>query len=121
VFLNTITETAGRAEIVLEWELMGEDYIVTLKGGREHIGAAAVGMYDDNKGISTSSVISLPGHREEGIALEAARKISSCTHRTTVFMAGIHLDDITGEEINKIVEVSDIIVDRFIKYLEENV
>lgn len=119
--MNKITQTIGKAELVLEWELMGDDYIVTLKGGREHIGAVAVGMYDAGKGISTSSVISLPGHREEGISLNSARKISSFTQRTTVFMAGIHLDDITGEEINKIVEASEDMVDKFIEFLEENV
>ncbi|MFP4654918.1 MAG: hypothetical protein ACLFMM_04480 [Methanohalobium sp.] len=119
--MNKISQNIGRTELVLEWKLMGEDYIVTLKGGREHVGAVAVGLYDAGTKISTSSVISLPGHREENIALNSARKISSYTHKTTVFMAGIHLDDITREEIDNIVETSEDIVDRFIELLEENV
>lgn len=115
--LQTIKQNAGRMELVLERIMVGNDFIITLTGGNEHVGAAAVGMYDKKSGRASASVISLPGHRDDGIALDCARCISAITMTATVFIVGIHLDDITKNEICEIIAASKQMTNKFIDSL----
>ncbi len=117
-FLFRITRKVGRAELILDAKKLGDDYLLTLMGGKEHAGAVAVGVFDEKSRRASSSVISLPGHREEQIALQGARHVSKATRQTTVFIVGIHLDDITPEEIMDTVSVSDEMVKSFITFYE---
>lgn len=113
-----ITRKIGRAELVLDAKELGEDCLLTLMGGKAHAGAVAVGLFDEKSKRASSSVINLPGHREEQIALQGASLVSKATRKTTVFVAGIHLDDITPEEIRDIVSVSGEMVKSFITFYE---
>jgi hypothetical protein len=110
-----------RTELVLEWSEIGNDLVVTLEGGRKHVGAVAVGHYDKKSGDASSSVITLPGHRDDEIALYGARRVSACTKTATVFIVGIHLDDITVDEITEIVDFSKQMINRLIESLKERV
>ncbi len=116
--LFQIMRKAGRIEILLEAKQIGEDYLLTLTGGREHVGAVAIGLFDEKSQRTSSSVITLPGHREEQLALQGARQVSKATKRTTVFVAGIHQDNISPEEIMGIVSVSEEMVASFIDFFE---
>ena len=111
-----ITRKAAKIEIILEVKEIGKDYLLTLRGGREHIGAVAIGLFDKESERASSSVITMPGHREEQLALQGAREISKATKRTTVFVAGIHQDNISPEEIKEIVSVAEGMVKDFIDY-----
>ncbi|MDR2944726.1 MAG: hypothetical protein LBU81_06585 [Methanosarcinales archaeon] len=96
------SKTIGRLTLQLEGNEVGSDLLVTLTGGQAHIGAAALAYPDKETGRITVSVLSAPGHKEEEIALAGARFISGETKKTVLFAAGIHLDDISAEEINEI-------------------
>lgn len=109
----------SRGELVLEQRIIGEDLVISLTGGKGHIGAVAVGYYDRIPGHASSSVITLPSHRDDAIALDAARRISSVTHSTTVFTAGIHFENITAEEIEEVLSASDELINEFIGSLKE--
>ena len=115
-----IRQRAGRAELVLEAKRIGNDYSLALTGGSEHVGAVAVGNFDEKSGRATASVITLPGHREESIAIEGARRISQATRTSTVLTVGIHLDNISVDEISQVVSVSGQMIDRFIASLERD-
>ena len=115
-----IRKQTSRGELVLEHRIIGEDIVVTLTGGNAHVGAVAVGYYDRIPGHASSSVITLPSHRDDAIALDAARLISSVTHSTTVFTAGIHFENITGEEIEEVLSASKELIDEFVRSLKEN-
>ena len=65
-----IKRKVGRTEIILEAKKIGEDYLLTLTGGREHVGAVAIGLFDEKSQRASSSVITMPGHREEQLALQ---------------------------------------------------
>lgn len=116
-----IIREAGRIELILEAKKIGDDYLLTLTGGREHIGAVAIGLFDKESQRASSSVLTLPGHREEYLALQSARQVSKATKRTTVFVAGIHQDNISPEEIRNIVSVSEEMVAGFIDFYEKEV
>ncbi|MBN2109911.1 MAG: hypothetical protein JW705_02330 [Methanosarcinaceae archaeon] len=117
--MHRISRQTGRADLLLEWEWTGEDLLVRLTGGRVHIGAVALGVYDRFSGRASSSVMTVPGHREDGIALLGARKLSDASRSATVFLAGIHVDDITGKEIEEIVTLSKEMIDGLAKVLRE--
>lgn len=116
-----IIREAGRIELILEAKKIGDDYLLTLTGGREHIGAVAIGLFDKESQRASSSVLTLPGHREEYLALQSARQVSKATKRTTVFVAGIHQDNISPEEIRNIVSASEEMVAGFIDFYEKEV
>ena len=114
------TRKVGSVEIVLEAKKLGEDYLLTLTGGKEHAGAVAVGLFDEKSRRASSSVITLPGHREEQLALDSARRISRATGKTSVFVAGIHVDNISQEEIGEIVSAAEEMVGSFIASCEKS-
>jgi len=114
------TRKVGRIEIILEAKKLGKDYLLTLTGGKEHAGAVAVGLFDEKSRRASSSVITLPGHREEQLALDSAKRISRATGNTSVFVAGIHVDSISPEEIREIVSAAEEMVGSFINYCEKS-
>jgi hypothetical protein len=117
--LFRIMRKAGRIEIILEAKKIGDDYLLTLTGGREHVGAVAIGLFDEKSQRASSSVITLPGHREEQLALQGARQVSRATRKTTVFVAGIHQDNISPEEITDVVSAAEEMVENFIAFFEK--
>jgi len=110
-----IKKGVGRIQLLLKGESVGNDQCFVLSGGREHIGAVAMGIYDRGSRRSSASVMSSPGHREDEIALRAARKISAVTQSTIVFMVGIHVDNITVDEIQEILKASEAMIDELIE------
>ncbi len=118
--LFKLTRKVSRIEITLEVKKLGEDYLLTLTGGEKHAGAVAVGLFDEKSGRASSSVITLPGHREEQLALDSAKRVSRATGKTSVIIAGIHVDNITLEEIKEIVSATEEMIGNFITYCEKN-
>lgn len=114
-----IKREVGRIEISLEAKKIGEDYLLTLTGGREHVGAVAIGLFDENSQRASSSVITMPGHREEQLALNGAKQVSRATRKTSVFVAGIHQDDITPKEIRDIVSTAGEMIESFVAFYEK--
>lgn len=117
--MKRLERDAGRVKLVLEWDKMGEDHLVKLTGGAVHIGAAGLGIFDIESGRASSSVLTVPGHREDEIVLMGARKLSEASRSSTVFLAGIHVDGINREEIEEIVAVSKEMIDELARILQE--
>jgi hypothetical protein len=109
----------GIIEIELDAKKVGEDYLLTLTGGEEHVGAVAVGLFDERSQRASSSVITMPGHREEYLAMDGARQVSRATKRTSVFVVGIHQDNISPEGIKNIISAAGEMVESFIVFCEK--
>lgn len=116
-----IKRKVGKIEIALDAKKIGEDYLLTLTGGEEHVGAVATGLFDEKSQRASSSVVTMPGHREEYLALHGAKQVSRATKRTSVLVVGIHQDNISPEEIRNIVSVSEEMVESFIAFYEKEV
>ncbi|MDI9395765.1 MAG: hypothetical protein QM426_10325 [Euryarchaeota archaeon] len=114
-----ITKKVSRIEITLEAKNLGEDYLLTIIGGKEHAGAVAVGMFDEKSRRASSSVITLPGHREEQLALDSAKRVSKATGKVSVVVAGIHVDNISPEEIKEIVSTAEEMLENFLASCEK--
>jgi hypothetical protein len=117
--LIQIKRKVGKIEIVLKAKKIGEDYLLTLTGGEEHVGAVAVGLFEEKSQRASSSVITMPGHREEYLALHGARQVSRAIKKTSVFVVGIHQDDISPDEIRDIVSATREMVESFIAFYEK--
>jgi len=115
----TLSKGTGRTKVNLAACRMGSDLIVCIYNENAHIGAVAVGEYDDREKRTSCSVITRLGHRDDVIAHEAAHAISRRTRRPVCVVAGIHLDKITATEIDSIVENARSLVAQLCAALEE--
>lgn len=114
-----IIRKIGRIELLLREEIIGSDRLLILTGGEPHLGAAAMGVHDNIKNRASASVLTSPGHRDQELALYGAQKICSVTQVTIIFIVGIHLDNITKDEIRTIVQTSKSMIDAYIDKLSD--
>jgi len=104
----------GRTRVELLAHYIGSNLVVYIYNKNAHLGAVAVGEYDHDEGRASSSVITLRGHRDDEIAKKQAHIIARHTRKPVCVIAGIHLDDITQNEINEILREVDKMVSEFI-------
>jgi hypothetical protein len=95
-------EGEGRTRVSMSVSGIGGDLIVCLFNEAGHIGAAAVADYSEKENQVSVSVITRHGHREDALASDAARKLCKAVRRPVCVIAGIHLDNITKDEIAEI-------------------
>ena len=104
----TRRKRSGRISITLHAVRMGSDLLVGIYGGdRPHIGAVAGGrpVPAGDAGeprTEATSVIALPGHREDQVARDAAQRIALKTGSVVSVSCGIHLESITVAEISSV-------------------
>ena len=100
---------------------MGKDFNVSIYGGDvAHIGAVALGvprqsLEDKNKISSSVSLLTVVGHKEDVIVQKCAKVLAAKLNSTVVVCCGIHIDDISFEDIKGLVEVVDEIVNELIE------
>jgi len=76
--------------------------VVRIYNKNAHIGAVAMADYDHEHERASVSVITRLGHKDDALAGEAAYLLSKSIRRPVCVIAGVHLDNITGEEIDEI-------------------
>ena len=101
-------------ELQLKAQFLGQDLLVVILGGEAHVGAAAVGGFLTRP---YASVITVPGHRDDVIAKEAALRLSSELQRTCIVLVGIHINDASKEQISDMVRTSFGLVSELIEAL----
>lgn len=111
----------GRTKVSLWANTFGSDLVVFVYNKNAHIGAVAVGEYDHIHKRASVSLITRLGHKDDAIAQRAAYLISQSSHQPVCVISGIHLDDITVEEIEKLVANANLLVETFIKALVNKV
>ena len=105
-----ITKGQGRTKINLAAQGFGEGVVVLIYNENAHIGAVALGEYDPKENRASTSVVTRLGHKDDKIAQQAAYLISKHTRKPSCVIAGVHLDNITQEEIDKFLENADSLV-----------
>lgn len=109
-----LSKGEGRLRVNLLANNLGSDPVVFIYNENAHLGAVAVGEYDDKEERASVSVITRLGHKDDAIAQRAAHLISKATKKPVCVIAGIHLDNITKEEIDKILKNAEIAIKEFI-------
>jgi len=97
-----LTKGEGRARVNITVSSIGSDLVVRIYNKNAHIGAVAIGDYDYEHERASVSLITRLGHKDDALAREAAHLLSRAIKRPVCVIAGVHLDNITREEIDKI-------------------
>ena len=114
-----LTQGEGRTKVNLSAYNIGDDILVCIYNENAHIGAVAVGEYSEEEKRSSTSVITRQGHKDDVVAQEAAHLISKHIKKAAGVIAGIHIDNITKGEMDKVLENVSIMVADFIKAIQE--
>jgi hypothetical protein len=110
----------GRFRLQALVKIIGPDLLAAIWGGTHpHIGAVALALprpslKDKKKTSSTSSVLTVLGHKEDQTVKAVAEKLSSSLKKNCVVTAGIHWDKLKPEEINLIVGLTDKLTQKII-------
>ena len=83
--------------------------MLLIGGGETHVGAVAVGAQEN------TSLMVIPPHKEGPLARDCAAALAERSGRTCVAVAGIHLDEISKEEILAIQENVKIALDHLLE------
>ena len=115
---STADDYVVKAEVVR----VGDDVLVRIWGGEKpHIGAVAAALprpslADASRTSATTSVLAFPGHKEDLVARDAAKRLASALGNTVVVTAGIHWDDLSAEGIEAVQshcgEIVTILIER---------
>ncbi|WP_232696885.1 prenylated flavin chaperone LpdD [Brevibacillus daliensis] len=76
---------------------MGRDLVYLIGGGVTHIGASATAYWHENEVQVT--LCTVPGHKEDQLAVECARLACEQYKRTVTTVVGIHIPDASKEQI----------------------
>jgi hypothetical protein len=100
--------------VVVDSYEMGDDLVLMLRGGEKyHIGAVA--MATPYKNTASTSIISSYGHKEGDLVKPLAEKVAKKLKKTVVLVAGLHIDNATHDDIQKLVENSNKVIDDFLE------
>ena len=118
MFLNKadyrLAKGGGRTKIYLAAWHTGDDLLVYIYNKNIHLGAVAIGEFDNSTGRTTISIISRLGHKDDAVAQRVAYAITKHTKRATCVVAGIHVDAITQAEIAEILANGDDLIQEFV-------
>jgi gallate decarboxylase subunit D len=112
-----LTSGMGRTQVSLQAIAMGEGLVVRIYNENPHIGAISLGEYDFTNQRPSVSVVTRLGHKDDTLAQKAAYTLTKATHKTVCVVAGIHIDNITDNEITDILANSDRLVKDLLKQL----
>ncbi len=104
-------------EISIRVDMLGEDYLISFGGGRSHLGAVCVYSPDLSINVRTqenrtkekifsakeTAVLCLEDHRDDVICEILAKKAGEHFNSVCICAGGIHIDNISKEQIAAII------------------
>jgi len=121
----SISHTQGTFTVDGEALLVGTDVAIILWGGSvPHIGAVAMAiprpsLRDKSVTSATSSVLTSPGHLEDSVVKSFSERVAAALNSTVVVSAGMHWDDMSGEDIDTVRLICAELTQRFIDALKK--
>lgn len=91
----------------------GADVYIRVQGGQPHIGSTGVVM--DGK----VTIITASGHKDDFLVRPIAEAIAGVFKGTVVIMAGFHLDNITPEGIQQVLNTNAQAIPQLLRFIEE--
>lgn len=116
--LLQLSEGLGKWKVGLILVRTKNGLIAVLLGGEKtHVGAVAVSIPSlatnhREKEIITTSVFTLPGHMDDKVAVPSAEKIARASAQPVVLVCGIHIDQATKMDIDRLLLNCERIVER---------
>ncbi|KMT22890.1 hypothetical protein [Clostridium cylindrosporum] len=122
--MNSIRERVGTGKYVVEGFAIwcGEALNITIGGGEKyHIGAVGIAipssLKGENKRSATTSVLCIQEHKEDEYARYAAKHLATALDCVVTVSIGIHIDDVSKEDIEVLSNNFKEIIDKFEKSL----
>lgn len=110
-----LSRGTGRIRVQLSIQQIGNDWVVFLFNRQGHIGAVAVADYDFKEKRASTSVLTRLGHKDDQVAYNAAYRLCKQLRKPVCAIAGIHVDDISKDEIAEIAGNCDALVEKCIQ------
>lgn len=104
---------------------IGQDLLVSVEGGQKpHIGCVIQSvprpsLTGDGSYSATSSVLNLTGHKDEYLCRKFSEQICAACQTTVVCTGGVHIDQITKEEICEIMRIIEDMGNVVIRYIKK--
>lgn len=104
---------------------IGQDLLVSVEGGQKpHIGCVIQSvprpsLTGDGSYSATSSVLNLTGHKDEYLCRKLSEQICAACQTTVVCTGGVHIDQITKEEICEIMRIIEDMGNVIIRYIKK--
>ncbi len=103
----------ARVKLHLRALFMGQDLCILLDGGdKPHIGAISTVSHTDQ------NVYGLPSHREDDLAAEVAKAVQEYYGYTVTCLCGIHIKNISREEIALVYTLSRELTQRLLQEIQ---
>ncbi len=88
-------------------EFSNGDLLITVEGGISHVGAVGLSLPRPSLSLpgrqrASTSLFTIPGHREDELVKEMSDTIVAATGRTVVLVAGIHFPELQREDIGSL-------------------
>ncbi|MHB8062535.1 MAG: proteasome assembly chaperone 4 family protein [Ruminiclostridium sp.] len=109
--MREFSKEDGRIKINMKTLMIGDDLCVIISGGDSpHVGAVALSvprpsLKHPNVNSASTSVLTLIGHKDDELAKQVSQELASKLNRNVITTCGIHLDNITTEELNVVVSI----------------
>lgn len=122
--MHDLNIESGRININMKAFEIGNDLCVMISGGDSpHIGCVTLtvprpSLLDKNVNSATTSILNLVGHKDDEAAKYVSDTLSARLNKNVVVTCGIHVDNITTEEIKTTINLLKQMTDRLIeKYI----
>ncbi len=94
--VHVLSLTDGPFTLVADWTATESGLVVTLVGGHTHVGAVALAtprpsLRDHGKLSATSSVLTLPGHKDDNLARTVSERLAAALGQPITVSAGVHI------------------------------
>ena len=114
-FNDTIDE--GKFKVTLQAITSGDDLTVIIGGGvKPHIGSVVIASPNKSNNVKYT-IWTDEGHKDNTVAEDVATELikNFDFNKNVVVVAGLHIDNATKEDINRLVKNSNILVENLLK------
>jgi len=121
--IESVEDSASGRVLEARIEIVGDDLVVAIGGGeRPHVGCVVLAQPHPAKGrdagwSASSSVLTIPPHKEEPIARGVAEKLAASLGRVTVVTAGVHDDNIDANGIATYLRLAEELAEKLVESL----
>lgn len=118
---KTLYAGEGRHRVCLVITFTEDGLVAQLYGGEKpHVGAVVLtlprpSLRDRNRLSCNSSVLPRVGHKEDELAKPLAEKIAICFRQPVVLVAGLHIDNASREDIEKLIENCWLVLEQLLQ------
>lgn len=118
--VNKLSAGQGETLVELEYQFVGQDLQVLITAGKAHVGAVALAIpcARTAEGVTASvSVMTVPGHRDNVVAGDAALRLCKALGRPVSVTAGLHIDQADGMVIQALITHADEAVNKLVNLI----